>query len=46
MAQRRNKPTKQENRKQDAAETAKFYRILIIATVVLMLLMYLLFFRK
>lgn len=41
----KHKPTKDEIRKADAAESAKFYRILAIATVVLILLMYFLFFR-
>ncbi len=41
----KHKPTKQEVKKSDSAETAKFYRILIIATVVLLVLMYVLFFR-
>ena len=39
------KPTKDEVRKTDAAESSKFLRILGIATLVLIVLMYLLFFR-
>ncbi len=41
----KHKPTKQDFKKEDAADRAKFMRILVVATVILILLMYLLFFR-